>query len=82
MDQVDELKLVRIGNSKGVRIPKSILQKYGFADAIKIEEKENGILLRSDRISKLSWEDTFKAMKSENEDWSDFDDTLQDGLND
>ncbi len=82
MAQINELKLVKIGNSKGIRIPKSILQKYGFTDSIQIEEKENGILLHNSKISKLSWEDTFKAMKSEKEDWSDFDNTLQDGLDD
>ncbi len=82
MAHVNELKLVRIGNSKGIRIPKSILQKYGFSDSIQIEEKENGIMLHSSNVSKLSWEDTYKAMRSEDEDWSDFDNTLQDGLDD
>jgi len=82
MTQVNELKIVKIGNSKGIRIPKSILQKYGFTDSIQIEEKENGILLHNSKTSKLNWEDTFKAMKSEKEDWSDFDNTLLDGLDD
>lgn len=82
MAQVSELKLVKIGNSKGIRIPKSILQKYGFTGSIQIEEKEDGILLHSSKISKLSWEDTYKAIRSEHEDWSDFDNTLQDGLDD
>ncbi len=82
MAQVNELKLVKIGNSKGIRIPKSILQKYGFTDSIQIEEKENGIMLHCSKVSKLSWEDTYKAMRSENEDWSDFDNTLQDGIDD
>lgn len=82
MAQVSELKLVKIGNSKGIRIPKSILQKYGFTDSIQIEEKDDGILLHSSKSSKLSWEDTYKAIRSENEDWSDFDNTLQDGLDD
>ncbi len=82
MAHIGELKLVKIGNSKGIRIPKSILQKYGFTDSIQIEEKENGIMLHGRKSSKLSWEDTYKAMKSEDEDWSDFDNTLQDGLDD
>jgi len=80
MSQINELKIVQIGNSKGIRIPKSMLQKYGFSDSIQIEEQENGILLRNTKKSKLSWEDTFKAMKQENEDWDDFDNTLLDGL--
>ena len=80
MRQLNELKIVQIGNSKGVRIPKAILQKYGFTDSIQIEEKENGLFLRNNDNTKLSWEDTFKAMKKEKENWDDFDNTLLDGL--
>ena len=75
-----ELKIVQIGNSKGIRLPKSILRRYGFTDSIQIEELENGILLRNNEASKFSWEDTFKSMKKENENWDDFDSTLLDGL--
>lgn len=82
MGQINEFKIVQIGNSKGIRIPKTMLQKYGFTDSIQIEERDNGILLRNNDNSKLSWEDTFKAMKKENENWNDFDSTLLDGLDD
>ena len=33
-----------------------------------------------DRHDKLSWEDTFRAMRAANEDWSDLDPTVSDGL--
>ncbi len=82
MAQINELKIVQIGNSKGIRIPKSMLQKYGFTDSVQIEERDNGLLLRNNENEKMSWEDTFKAMKKENENWDDFDVTLNDGLDD
>ena len=75
-----DVKLVPIGNSQGVRIPKALLQKYGFSDSLVLEETEQGILLRKKREDKLSWEETFKAMEEENEDWTDLDSTLLDGL--
>ena len=31
-------------------------------------------------MDKLSWEDTYRAMAAEREDWSDLDATLADGL--
>ena len=77
-----DIKLVSIGNSKGIRIPKSIIQKYGFESEILIEETEEGLLLRQKDENKLSWADTFKAMADEDEDWEDFDVTLLDGLDD
>jgi antitoxin MazE len=75
-----EIKVVPIGNSRGVRLPKPLLDKYAIQDAVVVEEREEGLLLRSKRDRRLSWEETFKAMAHEREDWSDLDATLNDGL--
>ena len=75
-----DVKLVPIGNSQGVRIPKALLQKYGFSNSLVLEETDQGILLRKKQEDKLSWEDTFKAMAEEGEDWTDLDTSLLDGL--
>jgi len=77
-----DIKLVPIGNSKGIRIPKSLLQKYGLNNSLLLEETDRGLLLLKKDDSKLSWEDTYKAMANEKEDWDDFDTTLLDGLED
>ena len=77
-----DVKLVPIGNSKGVRIPKALLQKYGLKHTLLLEETEQGLLLRKKEENKLSWEDTYKAMANEREHWDDFDTTLLDGLED
>jgi len=77
-----DIKLVPIGNSKGVRIPKELLQKYGLNDSLLLEETDRGLLLRKKDDNKLSWEDTYKAMANEKEDWDDFDTALLDGLED
>jgi len=57
-----DTKIVPIGNSKGVRIPKALLQKYGLKNSLLIEETDKGLLLRNKEESKLSWEDTYKTM--------------------
>ncbi len=75
-----DIKLVPIGNSKGVRIPKALLQKYGLSNTLLLEETDRGLLLRKKDSRKLSWEDTYKAMANEKEDWDDLDTTLLDGL--
>lgn len=80
--RVRNVKLVPIGNSKGIRIPKAILQKYGFKNILLLEETDRGLLLRRKEDQKLSWEDTFKSMAAEKEDWADFETTLLDGLED
>ncbi|MDY6830782.1 MAG: AbrB/MazE/SpoVT family DNA-binding domain-containing protein [Thermodesulfobacteriota bacterium] len=77
-----EARLVPIGNSKGVRIPKALIVKYGLKDALLIEETDNGLLLRNKEKGKLSWEETYKAMAEEQESWSEFESTVADGLED
>lgn len=75
-----ELKVVPIGNSHGVRLPKAVIDKYAMRETVMLEEREDGVLLRSKQDRRLSWEDTFKQMAREEEDWSDLDGTLADGL--
>ncbi len=63
-----------------MRLPKSVLDRYAIRDAVVVEQREEGLLLRSKGDRRLSWEETFKAMAHEREDWSDLDGTLTDGL--
>jgi len=77
-----DIKIIPIGNSLGVRLPKNLLQKYGLTDLVVLEETDDGILLRKKNDVKLSWTDTYKDMAGEDEDWSDYDATLLDGLKD
>ena len=75
-----ELKVVAIGNSRGVRLPKAVLDKYAIRDAVVVEEREEGLLLRSKKDKRLSWDETYQEMAREREDWSDFESTVADGL--
>ena len=52
-----ETKLIKIGNSFGVRIPKSLIQQYGLSSDIEIDPTEGGILIRSKRKARAGWEE-------------------------
>ena len=54
-----DIKIVHIGNSLGVRLPKVLLQKYGFTHSLVLEETTQGLLLRKKQDDKLSWADTY-----------------------
>jgi len=77
-----ELKVARIGNSRGVRLPASSLKRYSVGSVMIMEERVEGILLRSagPAIEKLDWEDTAREMAVCGEDWSEWDETGADGL--
>ncbi|HMO52384.1 MAG TPA: AbrB/MazE/SpoVT family DNA-binding domain-containing protein [Kiritimatiellia bacterium] len=76
------VQIARIGNSKGIRIPSGILKRYRFHDAVIMEEKIEGILLRpaGPTAHKLSWPETARQMATEAESWKEWDSTLSDGL--
>src|SRR5258708_10990586 len=66
------LKVARIGNSRGVRIPATTLERYHIGDSVVMEERSDGILLRpvGHAEPKLSWEETARAMAAQHEEWS------------
>jgi antitoxin component of MazEF toxin-antitoxin module len=77
-----ELKITRIGNSRGIRIPAEILRRYHIGSSVLMEERSEGILLRpaGPIQEKLSWEETAHEMAVSREDWSEWDGALSDGL--
>ncbi len=75
-----DVKLIAIGNSRGIRLPKVLLQKYGWGDTLVLEETEEGVFLYSKERNKLSWKETYRAMAADSENWSDLDATVADGL--
>ncbi|MEO8603088.1 MAG: AbrB/MazE/SpoVT family DNA-binding domain-containing protein [bacterium] len=76
------LKVARIGNSRGVRLPAASLRRYRIGDTVVMEERSDGILLRpaGAAVEKLSWDDTAREMAASQEDWSGWDGALSDGL--
>ncbi len=79
-----QLKVARIGNSRGVRLPASTLDRYRIQDSVLMEERSDGILLRpiGDTTPKLSWEETAREMAAAAEEWRDWDALAADGLDD
>lgn len=79
-----KLKVARIGNSRGVRLPATTLRRYRIRETVVMEERSEGILLRpaGAAAEKLSWEDTAREMAASSEDWRAWDAAIADGLDD
>ena len=82
-------KLVRVGNSRGIRIPQGLLKLYAIeeGDALELEETREGILIRSseEHPRKLSWSDSYREMAgeaAEQAEWAAWDSISRDGLDD
>ncbi len=76
------LKVSRIGNSRGIRLPAKMLRKYQIGDSVVVEEKAQEIVLRAGRqkVRKLSWAETAREMAASAEDWSEWDSLAADGI--
>ncbi len=69
---IKEAQLVRMGDAMGLRIPETLVDKYGLQDEVVLEEREEGLLIHARRGAKLSWGETYRQMAAEKEDWSDW----------
>jgi len=76
-----QTKIVQVGNSKGIRLPKRLIVKYGLGETVIITELSNGLLIEGNEDNQLSWADTYKEIAKSDEDWSDWADLAIEELN-
>ena len=75
-----EVPIINIGNSKGILLSKTILEKYGFVDKIEITMKQNHLELKPVTPPRQGWDEAFKEMHERGEDKLLIDDVLDDDL--
>jgi antitoxin MazE len=63
-------RIVRIGNSQGVRIPKPLLEQSGLSDEVEIEAHEGTIIIRRATKRRRGWSAAFARMAEAGDDSS------------
>lgn len=54
-------KLIQIGNSRGVRLPKAMILQAGLVDNVELEVRADGILLRpASKDPRAGWDESFR----------------------
>ena len=61
-------KIVRIGNSQGVRIPKPLLEQAGLEDEVRLRVVESGIIIESRSNPREGWADAARLVHEREED--------------
>lgn len=61
-------RIVRIGNSQGVRIPKPLLEQAGLGEDVELRLEGDAIVLRPARTAREGWAEAFRTMAEEGED--------------
>jgi len=61
-------RIVRIGNSQGIRIPKLLLQHSNLAEEVELEAEHDRIIIRSTKEPRQSWAAAFRSMSKRGDD--------------
>ncbi len=61
-------RIVRIGNSQGIRIPKPLLEQSGISEEVDIQLEDNKIVLRPLSKPREGWDRAFGEMADRGED--------------
>ena len=71
--------LVRIGNSRGVRLPKAVIEQAGLEEEIDREVKDGKVILSSARKARAGWDAVARACReAEQDELGDWDAALND----
>ena len=60
--------LIRIGNSRGIRIPKPLLEQAGLGGKVELLVEKGRLVIRPDRSPRQGWEEAFAAMAERGDD--------------
>ena len=69
-------RVIKIGNSQGLRIPKPILDQTGIMDDVEIEVGKNQIIIRPVKNVREGWDAAFKNMGQKGDDEPIIDDNI------
>ncbi|MFT5472090.1 MAG: antitoxin MazE [Candidatus Promineifilaceae bacterium] len=54
--------IVRIGNSRGIRLPKPVIEQCGFEDEVEMEVHHGTLVIRSSSLPREGWAGAFARM--------------------
>lgn len=63
-----DLSVVHIGNSKGIRLSKTLLEKYNIKDTVELILEKEYIIIKPKSLPRNGWEKAFKKMHDNGDD--------------
>ena len=72
-----ELSIIQIGNSKGFRLSKTLIEKYNIKDKVELILEKGHMILKPISSPRKDWEAAFKEMNENGEDQLLFNDVFE-----
>lgn len=64
-----KVPIVKIGNSRGIRLPKPVIEQCGFKDEVDLEVEEGCVIIKMPaHKARSGWNEAFSAMRALNDD--------------
>ncbi|WP_339880544.1 AbrB/MazE/SpoVT family DNA-binding domain-containing protein [uncultured Algoriphagus sp.] len=63
-----ETAIIKIGNSKGLRLSKTILEKYDIKDKVDLILEKGQIIIKPISSPRKNWEEEFRKMSENGDD--------------
>jgi antitoxin MazE len=60
--------LIRIGNSRGVRLPKPLIEEAGLTDAVELRVRDGAIVIARVARARSGWAEAAQRMREHDED--------------
>lgn len=73
-----EASIIQIGNSKGLRLSKTILEKYNIQEKVEIILEKGQIIIRPIATPRKNWDHQFRKMVENGDDHLLMDDVFED----
>ena len=61
-------RIIQIGNSQGIRIPKPLLEQSGLSGEVELEVEDNRIVIHAAEQPRRGWEAAFASMSEHGDD--------------
>jgi antitoxin MazE len=61
-------RIVRIGNSRGIRVPKALLDQAQLSEEVELYARRGQLLVRGARRPRAGWSEAAKAMRERSQD--------------
>lgn len=68
MQSVLKTRVVKIGNSQGIRIPKVLVDQFNLGEEIELLSKDGMLLIRPAFHPRAGWDEQFRAMAERGDD--------------
>lgn len=73
-----DVSVIQIGNSKGIRLSKNLLERYNIKDTVELILEKGHIVIKPKATPRKGWEKAFKKMHESGDDKALINDVFED----